>query len=248
MERVGSSPDLAETDRDEASPTWPGIRDDVFILQDDMADHVDGHPTGRVSGDTTHSEMPSQARDKLVKSPSPPPRSPSVTSRVASASPRSPSVQSRHETIAKSRGSSAISSSTSEQWQDAIKAVAEEDDRKSSSSVRERHIRSRQSGPVEEEDAQDGTDIDTRTSSAKSVQEGMETRATLGSEADLAQVSETIVRSQPVVEGVYEYLLPEEEIADQEWPCISEGGEFDWPDETIESDDKKGIAEGKGFL
>ena len=101
---------------------------------------------------------------------------------------------------------------------------------------------------MEEEDAQDGTDIDTRTSSAKSAQEGMETRATLGSEADLAQVSETIVRSQPVVEGVYEYLLPEEEIADQEWPCISEGGEFDWPDETIESDDKNGIAEGKGFL
>ena len=248
VECIGSSPDLAEMDRDDASPTWLGMRDDLFIERDDMADHGDGHPTGRVSRETACSEVSSPARDNLVKSPSPPLRGPSVASRLASPSPRSPSMQSRRETMVRSRGSSAISSDASEEWQDAIRAAAEEGDRKSSSSVRERLVRSRQSGLTGEEDMGDGAYIDTRTSSAKTAQEGAETRATLGSEADLAQVSETIVRSQSMVEGVNEDLLLEEETADEEWPSIIERGEYIGPDETIESDEKAGITGGKVFL
>ena len=245
VDRVVSRSDFDEMDRDEASPSWLGIREDFSILQDEVADRVEEQPTGRVSRDTTRSGTTSPVRESPVKSPSPSPRSSSVASRLASPSTRSPSAQSRRERIARSRGSSAVSSAASEQWQEAIRAADDGDDRKSSSSSRGKFVTSRQSDR-EEEEIRDEGDVGTRTSSAKSAQEGTETKATLGSEADLAQVSETVVRSQSVVEGVYEDVLAEEETADQEWPGVMEDAGLDELDEMNESDDKDSITGGKG--
>lgn len=239
------SPEFDEMEHDESSPTWPGVRDELFILHDEPGDYAEQQATWQVSGDIAGSGTASPSRDSAVKSPSPPPRSPSVSSRLASPSTRSPSVQSRREKVARSRGSSAVSSSASKQWEEAIIAAGDADERKSSSSSRGRIVTSRQN---DRQDVEIRVEGDTRTSSAKSAQEGTETKATLGSEADLAQVSEAVVRSQSVVEGVYEEMLAEEETADQEWPGVVEDEEDAEPDEMNTSDEEDNITQGNEHL
>lgn len=238
------SPEFDEMERDETSPTWPGVRDELCMLHDEPGDHAEDQSTWQVSEEIAGSGTASPSRESAVKSPSPPPRSTSVASRVASASTRSPSVESRREKVARSRKSSAASSASSEQWEEAIKVADDADERKSSSSSRERVAVSRQSDRQGEETGVEG---DTRTSSAKSAQGGAETKATFGSEADLAQVSETVVRSQSVAKGVYEDMLAEEETADQEWPGVMEGGEVIEPEEMNESDDEDSITQGNVY-
>lgn len=236
------SPEFDEMEREESSPTWPGVRDELFVLHDDDAKL---QATWQVSGDIAGSGTTLPSRDSTAKSPSPPPRSPSVASRVATPSTRSASVQSRREKVARSRGSSAVSSAASEQWKESIMAAGDAEERKSSSSSRERIITSR--SPDLQNDGQDEeikVDGDIRTSSAKSALEGTETKATLGSEADLTQVSEAIVRSQSVVEGVHEEMVAEEETVDQEWPGVVEDEEDAELDEINESDDEENITQG----
>ena len=232
---VTFSPELDEIEREESSPTWPGVREELFVLHDEPVDDAKQQATWQVSGDIAGSRTASPSRDSVAKSPSPPPRSPSVASRVATPSTRSASVQSRRERGAISRGSSAVSSAASEQWKEAVIAVGDAEERKSSSSSRDRIITNRQNERQDEEIQVEG---DTRTSSAKSAQESTETKATLGSEADLAQVSEAVVRSQSVVEGVFEEILAEEETAEQEWPGVAEHEEDAEPDEMNKSDDE----------
>jgi len=137
-----------------------------------------------------------------------------------------------------------VSSATSEQWKEAVIAAGDAEERKSSSSSRDRIITSR--SPSRQNDGQDEeiqVEGDTRTSSAKSTQEGTETKATLGSEADLAQVSEAVVRSQSVVEGVFEEMLAEEETAELEWPGVAEHEEDAKPEEMNRSDDEDSISQ-----
>lgn len=233
-----------EMEREESSPTWPGVRDESFMLHDELADDAKQQATWQVSGDIAGSGTALQTRDSSAKSPSPPPRSPSVASRVATPSTRSPSVQSRREKVARSRGSSAVSSAASEQWNEAVIAAADAEERKSSSSSRGRITTSPQNYGQDEKIQVEG---DTRTSSAKSAQEGTETKATLGSEADLAQVFEEAVRSQPVVEGVYEEIFGDEETAAvQEWPGVAEHEEDAGRDEMNKSDHEDSITQGNG--
>lgn len=236
------SPEFDEMEREESSPTWPGVRDELLVMHDDDAKL---QATWQVSGDIAGSEAASPSRDSAAKSPSPPPRSPSVASRVATPSTRSASVQSRREKVARSRGSSAVSSAASEQWKESIMAAGDAEERKSSSSSRERIIKSR--SPDLQNDGQDEeikVDGDIRTSSAKSSQEGTETKATLGSEADLAQVSEAIVRSQSVVKEVHEEMVAKEEKVDQEWPGVVEDGKDAELEEMSKSDDEESITQG----
>lgn len=233
--------ELDEMEREETSPTWPGVSDELYVLRHEPDNHADNQSTWHVSEDIAGSRTASPSRDNTVKSPSPPPRGNSVASREASASTRAPSVQSSREKVARSRGSTAASSTASGQWQEALRAAENADERKSSSSSRSRIVSSRESNRQEEETR---VEEDTRTSSAKSAQGGAETKATLGSEADLAQVSETIVRSQSVAEGVYEDVLAEEETADQEWPGMMEGEEVYEPDEMSKSGDEDSITQG----
>ena len=252
-----------EMEREESSPTWPGVRDELFMLHDEPADDGKQQATWQVSDDIAGSGTKSPSRDSTAKcpspppppprspsvasrvaTPSPPPRSPSVASRVATPSTRSPSVQSRREKVARSRGSSVVSSATSEQWNEAVIAAAGAEERKSSSSSRGRITTSPRNDGQDEEIQIEG---DTRTSSAKSAQEGTETKATLGSEADLAQVSEAVVRSQSVVEGVYEEIFDDEETAAvQEWPGVAEHVEDAEQDEMNKSDDEDSITQGNG--
>lgn len=242
---LARSPELDEMEREENSPTWPEVRDELFVLHDDPADDTRQQATWQVYGDIAGSRTASPSRDTAAKSPSPSPRSPSVASRVATPSTRSASVQSRREKVARSRGSSAVSSATSEQWKEAVIAAGDAEERKSSSSSRDRIITSR--SPSRQNDGQDEeiqVEGDTRTSSAKSTQEGTETKATLGSEADLAQVSEAVVRSQSVVEGVFEEMLAEEETAELEWPGVAAHEEDAKPEEMNRSDDEDSISQG----
>ena len=239
------SPEFDEMEREESSPTWPGVRDELFMLHDEPADGTKQQTTWEVSGDIAGSGTGLPTRNSSAKSPSPPPRSPSVASRVATPSTRSPSVQSRREKVARSRGSSAVSSAASEQWKEAVIAAADAEERKSSSSSRGR-ISSPQNDGRDEEIQVEG---DTRTSSAKSAQEGTETKATLGSEADLAQVSEAVVRSQSVIEGVYEEILGDQETAAvQEWPGVAEHVENAEQDEMNKTDDEDSITQGNGSI
>lgn len=230
-------PEFDEMEHDETSPTWPGVRDaELSTLHDAPGDHVEDQSTSQIAGSGTASP----SRESVVKSPSPPPRSTSVASRVASASTRSPSVESRREKVARSRKSSAASSAVSEHWEEAVKAAGDADERKSSSSSRGRIAVSCQSDRQGEETR---VEVDTRSSSAKSAQGGAETKATLGSDADLAQVSETVVRSQPVAEGLYEDMVAEEKPADQAWPGVMES-EVSERDEMNKSDDEDSITQG----
>ena len=231
---------MDDSERDENSPTWPGMRNEFSRLQDDTVEDVDQNSTWQLSRDIASPSRESVSylsRDSPIKSPSLPVRSPSVTSRVASPSTRSPSVQSRREKEAKSRGSSAASFDANQQWEEAVKAIDGNEERKSSSSSRERTVESRQSDRNLEEN-------DTRTSSAKSMNGGAETKATLGSDADLNQVSEVVVRSQSVLEGVYEDMLAEEETADQEWPGVMESAEVSEQEDVNESDDNDSVTKG----
>lgn len=231
---------MDDSERDENSPTWPGMRNEISRLQDNSAEDVDQNSTWQLSRDIASPSRESVSylsRDSPIKSPSPPVRRPSVTSRVASPSTRSPSVQSRREKEAKSRGSSAASFDANQQWEEAVKAIDANEERKSSSSLGERTVESCQSDRNLEEN-------DTRTSSAKSMNGGAETKATLGSDADLNQVSEVVVRSQSVLEGVYEDMLAEEETADQEWPGVMEGAEVSEQEEMNESDGNDSITKG----
>ena len=239
------SPEFDEMERDESSPTWPGVRDELFMLHDELADDTKQQATWQVSGDIAGSGIASPSRDSAAKSPSPPPRSPSVASRVGTPSTRSPSIQSRREKVARSRGSSAVSSAASEQWKEAVIAAADAEERKSSSFSRGRITTSPQNdGQDEEIQVEDNT----RTSSAKSAQEGTETKVTLGSEADLAQVSEAVVRSQSVVEGVYDEIFGEEETAAvQEWPGVAEHVEDAEQNEMNKTDDEYSITQGNGL-
>ena len=249
QEHFAPSPALDDSELDENSPTWPGMRDEFSRLQDGSAEDVDQNPTWQLSRDIASPSRESvicpsrdesvicTSRDSPVKSPSPPVRSPSVTSRVASPSTRSPSVQSRREKEAKSRASSAASFDANQQWGEAVKAIGVIEERKSSSSLRERTVESRQSDLNLAEN-------DTRTASANSTNGGAETKATLGSEADMAQVSEVVVRSQSVLEGVYEDMLAEEETAFQEWPGVIEGVEVSEKEDMNESDDNDSITKG----
>lgn len=184
----------------------------------------------------------SPADDVINKSPSPLRHSSSVTSRMGPLSTRSPSVKSRRGTKERSRGSSAASSDAIEQWEEAVKSVDNiGEGQSSSSSLREHGVLSRQSDLKQERSR---VESDTRTSSGRSANGGALTKATLGSEADLAQVSETQVRSQSVVDGLYEDLLVEEETADQEWPGMFERPEDYEPDEGHESDESDSIMQG----
>ena len=238
------SPEFDEMEREESSPTWPGVRDELFMLHEELADDAKQQTTWQVSGDIAGSGVESPSRDSAAKSPSPPPRSPSAASRVATPSTRSPSVQSRREKVARSRGSSAVSSAASEQWKEAVIAAVDAEERKSSSSSRDRITTSPQNDGQDEEIQVEG---DTRTSSAKSAQEGTEIKATLGSEADLAQVSEVAIRSQSVVEGVYEETFGDEETAAvQEWPEMAEYVEDAEQDEMNKSDNEDSITQGNG--
>ena len=238
----GRSLEFDEMEREESSPTWPGVRDELFILHDEPTDDGKQQATWEVSGDIAGSGAALPTRDGSAKSPSPPPRSASVASRVATPSTRSPSVQSRREKVVRSRGSPAVSSAPSEQWNEAVIAAADAEERKSSSPSRGRITTSPQNDGQDEEIQVEG---DTRTSSAKSAQEGTETKATLGSEADLTQVSEAVVRSQSVVEGVYEEIFDDEETAAaQEWPGVAEHVEDTEQDEMNESDDEDSITQG----
>lgn len=239
------SPEFDEMEREESSPTWPGVRDELFMLHDELADDAKQQATWQVSGDIAGLGIASPSRDSAAKSPSPPPRSPSVASRVGTPSTRSPSVQSRREKVARSRGSSAVSSAASEQWKEAVIAAADAEERKSSSSSRGRITTSPQNDGQDEEIQVEG---DTRTSSAKSAQESTETKATLGSEADLAQVPEAVVRSQSVVEGVYDEIFGDEETAAvQEWPGVAEHAEDAEQNEMNKTDDEYSITQGNGL-
>ena len=242
---LARSPEFDEIEREESSPTWPGVRDELFVLLDEPADDAKQQATWQVSEDIAGSRAASSSRDTVAKSPTPPPRSPSVASRVATPSTRSASVQSRREKVARSRGSSAVSSVASEQWKEAVIAVGAAEERKSSSSSLDRIISSRSpSRQNEGGDEEIQVEGDTRTSSVKSAQETTETKATLGSEADLAQVSEAVVRSQSVVEGVFEEMFAEEETAEPEWPGVAEHEEDAKPDEMNRSDDEVSITQG----
>ena len=184
----------------------------------------------------------SPANDVVNRGPLPPRHSSSVTSRMGSPSTRSPSVQSRRGTKERTRGSSAASSDAIEQWEEAVKSVDNIGEGKSSSSsLREHGVLSRQSDLKQERSR---VESDTRMSSGKSASGGAVTKATLGSETDLAQVSETQVRSQSVVDGLYEDLLVEEETADQEWPGMFERSEDYEPEEGHESDESDSIMQG----
>ena len=184
----------------------------------------------------------SPANDVVNRGPLPPRHSSSVTSRMGSPSTRSPSVQSRRGTKERTRGSSAASFDAIEQWEEAVKSVDNIGEGKSSSSsLREHGLLSGQSDLKQERSR---VESDTRMSSGKSASEGAVTKATLGSETDLAQVSETQVRSQSVVNGLYEDLLVEEETADQEWPGMFERPEDYEPDEGHESDESDSIMQG----
>lgn len=251
QEHFVRSVEIDESERDEDSPTWPGIRGEFSSAQDDLAEFGEQNATLQPSIDIADSRTASPSRESIVslsrdspiKSPSPPARNPSVTSRVASPATRSPSVQSRHAKEARSRGSSAASSDGAEQWKEAVKAADSREKRKSSSSSSlERNIASRQSDHKQEENA---IESDGRTLSARSANGGAETKATLGSEADLSQVSQELVRSQSVVDNVYEDMLTEEETADQEWPGVMEGVEGSEAEEMSESDDNDSITKGK---
>ena len=246
-------------ERDESSPTWPGMREEFSSFQDVLAESVDRNSIAdpRTAFPARDSAMPpsrddvmSPSRDSVmsplcegaIKSPSPPPRSPSLVSRMGSPSTRSPSVQSRRGMEARSRGSSAASSDANVQWEEAVKAADNIEERKSSSSsLHERAAVSHESDHRQEDSREE---TDTRTSSAKSVSGGAETKATLGSEADLAQVSQSVVRSQSVVKGLYEDLLAEEETADKEWPGVVADAKDSGPEEVNESDDSDSIAQG----
>lgn len=54
----------------------------------------------------------------------------------------------------------------------------------------------------------------------------------------------SVVRSQSVLEGVYEDMLAEEETADQEWPGVMEGAEVSEQEEMNESDGNDSITKG----
>ena len=263
-----------DLERDEDTPTWPGMHERYSSIEDDSAEVVE---VGRNSLEQFTEEMDdsrvispsrdsvvsrsrdrmspsrdsvvSPSRDSVVspaddvvnRSPLPPRHSSSVTSRMGSPSTRSPSVQSRRGTKERSRGTSAASSDAIEQWEEAVKSVDNiGEGQSSSSSLREHGVLSRQSDLKQERSRVD----DTRMSSGKSASGGAVTKATLGSEADLAQVSETQVRSQSVVDGLYEDLLVEEETADQEWPGMFERSEDYEPDEGHESDESDSIMQG----
>lgn len=238
-----------DSERGESSPTWPGMMGEFSGLPDELAEGVDQTSTWELSRDIVDSRTASPSRDSVIspsrdspmKSPTLPLRSPSVTSRVASPSTRPSSAQSRREKEVASRGSSAASLNADEQWQEAVKAADSKEERKSSSFSRERIVMSRQSDHKFEENR---VESDTRTSSAKSVSGGAETKATLGSEADLSQVSEAVVRSQSVAEGVYEDMLAEEETADREWPGVMEGAQDSEAGDVIDSDHNDSITRG----
>lgn len=262
-----------DLERDEDTPTWPGMQERYSSIEDDSAEVVEGgrNSLEQFTGEMDDSRVISPSRDSFVsrsrdlmspsrdavvspsrdsavsptddvinKSPSPLRHSSSVTSRMGTPSTRSPSVQSRRGTKERSRGSSAASSDAIEE-----EAVTSVDNRgegqSSSSSLREHGVLSRQSDLKQERSR---VESDTRMSSGKSASGGAVTKATLGSEADLAQVSETQVRSQSVVDGLYEDLLVEEETADQEWPGMFERSEDYEPEEGHESDESDSIMQG----
>ena len=246
---LARSPEFDEMELEEGSPTWPEIRDELFVLHDETADDAKQQATWQVSEGIAGSRIATPSRDITAKSPTPPPRSPSVASRVPTPSTRSASVQSRREKVARSRGSSAVSSAASGQWKEAVIAAGDAEERRSSSSALDRIISSR--SPSRQNDGEDEeiqVEGDTRTSSVKSTQEGTETKATLGSEADLAQVSEVVVRSQSVVEGVFEEMLAEEETAEREWPGVAEHETDAKPDEMNRSDDEGSITQGNSAV
>ena len=264
-----------DLERDEDTPTWPGMQERHSSVEDDSAEVVEGgrNSLKQFTGEMDDSRVISPSRDSFVsrsrdlmspsrgsvvspsrdsvvspaddvinKSPSPPRHSSSVTSRMGSPSTRSPSVQSRRGAKEKSRVSSAASSDAIEEWEEAVKSVDNTGEgQSSSSSLREHGVLSRQSDLKQERNR---VESDTRTSSGRSANGGAVTKATLGSEADLAQVSETQVRSQSVVDGLYEDLLVEEETADQEWPGMFERSEDYEPDEGHESDESDSIMQG----
>lgn len=275
QENVPHPVTFEDLERDEDTPTWPGMQEIYSSIEDDSAEVVEGSRNSleQFSGDMddsrvispSHDSFVSRSRDLMLpsrdsvvspsrdsvfspaedvvnKSPLPPRRSSSVTSRMGSPSTRSPSVQSLRGTKERSRGSSAASSEAIEQWDEAVRSVDNMGQGKSSSSsLREHGVLSRQSDLKQERSR---VESDTRTSSGKSANGDAVTKATLGSEADLVQVSETQVRSQSVVDGLYEDLLVEEETADQEWPGMSERSEDFVADEGHESDESDSIMQG----
>lgn len=262
QEHLARSPELNKAERENSSP-WPGMRDDFTSLQNDLAEDFDQNLKGQIPGHIGDSRKPSPSQDSIVspsrgsvisplfdssvKNPSPPMKSPSVSSRVASPSTRPPSVQSRHEReyFAGSRLSSAASSEDHQLlWEEAVNAADIKEARKSStSSLGEKVavVRRQSDHNLEENRLGD----ETRTPSAKSVSGGAETKATLGSEANLTQVSEAIVRSQSVIEDIYEDMLAEEETAGQEWPGKMEPAEEIKPDDVNKGDDNESIKKGK---
>ena len=194
-----------------SSPDWSAIGEELMTTRR----HQSGADIKRESlwepatvGDDARKTPPFVNR---VASPSQVP-SPSVTSRLTSPSTRSPSANSLRLNTAGSRVSSASSSEMSIQWAEAAERAAA---RVSSASSRSEMVASAQSGKQQE--MRDEKEL--RTSSAGSTKKGGESGATQGSEANLAQVSETVVRSQSVADGVYEDAMNVNDVEfATEWP------------------------------
>lgn len=254
-------PDLETSVRDENSPSWPGISTDFSRLQDDSVDDVyqnleshslrDGPETRTASPSrdslvsASHDRVISPLRDDSVSrsrdrcdlpsresqvhSPSPTPRTPSATSRFASVCARSPSVHSREAIEGRSPVSSASSLAANCQLERVFIATSDYEEQKYS--ISSRAAVNHQSDISSEENR---LESDSRTPSAKSVGKGPGTEPTIEREAGLYQMTDLIVRSQSVLEGIHEDQLTEEEKFDQGFTGINDSARESEPEDSNE--------------
>ena len=182
-------------------------------------------------------------RESQVHSPSPPPRTPSATSRFASVYTRSPSVHSRQANEGRSPVSSASSLAANCQSERVFIATSEYEERKFS--ISSRAAVSRQSDISSEENR---VESDTRTPSAKAIGKNPETEPTIESEAGLYQMTDLIGQSQSVLEGLHEDQLTEEEKYDQEFTGRNDGARESEPEAKNEIDGNDSIVTIRGNL
>ena len=180
-------------------------------------------------------------RESQVHSPSPPPRTPSATSRFASVYTRSPSVHSRQANEGRSPVSSASSLAANCQSERVFIATSEYEERKFS--ISSRASVSRQSDISSEENR---VESDTRTPSAKAIGKNPATEPTIESEAGLYQMTDLIDQSQSVLEGLHEDQLTEEEKYDQEFTGRNDGARESEPEAKNEIDGNDSIVTIRG--
>lgn len=180
-------------------------------------------------------------RERQVHSPSPPPRTPSATSRLASVCTRSPSVHSREANEGRSPVSSASSLAANCQLERVFIATSEYEERKCA--ISPRAAVSRQSDISSEENR---VESDTRTPSAKAIGKNPGTEPTRESEAGLYQMTDLIDQSQSMLEGIHEDQLTEEETYDQEFTGINDGARESEPEARNEIDGNDSIAKIRG--